>query len=105
MRVEEKEQNAAGEWVVTGVRNPACSDADWNALQALKKNNDDMKKKEKTENRELRRGRDGKNSNREKIEKADKPAAIDAELKRLKRICEIPAGFPSAVKGRTKLYL
>jgi len=52
-------------------RNPACSDADWNALEALKAKIVVMKK--------------------EKAAKADIDTAV-VELKRLKAICELSAG-------------
>jgi len=59
-------------------RNPACSDADWNALEALKAKIVVMKK--------------------EKAGKADIDAAV-VELKRLKAICELaPAAKAAPVK-------
>jgi len=64
------------------VRNPACSDADWNALEALKAKIVQMKK--------------------DKAAKAEIDAAV-AELKRLKGICELPAGStPAPVQKEEK---
>merc|ERR1711957_543510 len=59
-------------------RNPACSDADWNALEALKAKIVVMKK--------------------EKAAKDDITNAV-TELKRLKAICELPAGSAPAAKA------